>query len=237
MRTPNSSRSTDLLVSEWDSDTEDESGDEAEAEAEAAAESDEAEDDPRGPRWTWTPSAPKAVREAAELSLSDEWGKEVIFGDLLPKPNSRVRGGLPPVRRLVTFFIGHWWCGLCHDYALMSLARLSKAVLEREGVRVVIISSGSWKAISKFRRRFNIPFPAYVDRSTQLYAALGMRTAFPNPFMEGGPNRPKYHRHGLARQMVTGMAVSEPHRGDADVADRNENDINEVARQLYAARR
>jgi hypothetical protein len=81
--------------------------------------------------------------------------------------------------------------------------------LIREGVRVVIVSSGSWKVIAKYRAMFHIPFPVYVDSGTRLYRSLGMRKSLPNPFAEAKlKHSPSYHRHVFARQMVTGMMVS-----------------------------
>lgn len=119
----------------------------------------------------------------------------------LPKP--------PKYTRTVVFFVGHWWCGLCHDYVLMSLAKLSPAALLRAGVKVCVISSGTWKAITKYKEMFNIPatFNVYVDRGTRLYKALGMRSRMPNPFPEMKLKfRPSYHRHAFLRQMANGMS-------------------------------
>lgn len=199
---PHCSRSTEDLVSEWE-DTDDEEAQPAESED---------DDDPRGPRWTWEMPSRKMVHAAAERCIIDEYGNSIPFGSLLPdaqRDSTQEKPGQPPFRRLVVFFVGHWWCGLCHDYALMSVSKLSQAQLIREGVRVALISSGTWKAITKYRTTFGIHFPVYVDRGTRLYQSLGMRSSFPNPFAEAMiKNRPKYHRHAFARQMATGMAVS-----------------------------
>lgn len=181
-------------------------------ERERPAATDEDDNDPRGPRWTWELPTRKQVRKAADLNLYDEWGNAIPFKDLLPptppRNSNKEATNQPPFRRLVVFFIGHWWCGLCHDYALMSVARLSQAALIREGVRVALVSSGTWKAIAKYRATLEIPFPVYVDRGTRLFASLGMATSFPNPFAEAMiKERPKYHRHAFARQMATGLAV------------------------------
>lgn len=115
----------------------------------------------------------------------------------------------PKYTKTVVFFVGHWWCGLCHDYVLMSLAKLSPAALLRAGVKVCVISSGTWKAITKYKEMFNIPatFNVYVDRGTRLYKALGMRSRLPNPFPEMKLKfRPSYHRHAFLRQMANGMS-------------------------------
>ena len=91
----------------------------------------------------------------------------------------------------------------------MSLAKLSPAALLRAGVKVCVISSGTWKAITKYKEMFNIPatFNVYVDRGTRLYKALGMRSRMPNPFPEMKLKfRPSYHRHAFLRQMANGMS-------------------------------
>lgn len=161
--------------------------------------------------WTSTIPTPENVRDAAGCHVVDQWGKAVRFGDMLPGGpawrSATIAG--QPVTKLLTLFVGHWWCGLCHDYALWSVSKLSPAALVREGVRVVIISSGSWKVIAKYRELFDVKFPVFVDNGTRLYKALGLRTATPNPFSEAKiKDRPKYHKHAFMRQMVTGMAVS-----------------------------
>lgn len=163
------------------------------------------------PAWTYELPNPENVRDAAGCHIIDEWGKAVRFGDMLPGGPAWRSASIAgqPVTKLLALFVGHWWCGLCHDYALVSVAKLSPAALVREGVRVVIISSGSWKVIAKYRQLFDIKFPVFVDNGTRLYRALGLRTSLPNPFAEAMiKDRPKYHRHAFARQMVTGMAVS-----------------------------
>lgn len=196
----------------------------------------------RDPSWTWQKPSRKMVQKAAECSLSDEFGNELKFGDLLPGSDADVDDAAsqllspvdtnetaparslksarsqtrvnelpkpPKYTKTVVFFVGHWWCGLCHDYVLMSLAKLSPAALLRAGVKVCVISSGTWKAITKYKEMFNIPatFNVYVDRGTRLYKALGMRTRMPNPFPELKVKfRPGYHRHAFLRQMATGMS-------------------------------
>ncbi|GMK59822.1 hypothetical protein CspeluHIS016_0900390 [Cutaneotrichosporon spelunceum] len=161
------------------------------------------------PAWTTAIPTREQVRDAAGCHLIDEWGNTVRFGDMLPGGpawrSATVAG--KPVKKVLALFVGHWWCGLCHDYALVSVAKLSPAALIREGVRVVIVSSGSWKVITKYRQMFNVKFPVFVDNGTRLYRALDLPKIAPNPFAEAAvADRPAYHRHGFARQMVTGMA-------------------------------
>jgi hypothetical protein len=176
----------------------------------------EAEADPDAPpAWTTEIPSTSQVRDAAGCHLIDEWGNTVRFGDMLPGGPAWRSATLAgkPVKKVLALFVGHWWCGLCHDYAIVSVAKLSPAALIREGVRVVIISSGSWKVISKYRQTFDVKFPVFVDNGTRLYRALGLPKSTPNPFAEAMvKNRPAYHQHAFARQMATGMAVSAPHR-------------------------
>ncbi|BEJ18239.1 hypothetical protein CspHIS471_0705160 [Cutaneotrichosporon sp. HIS471] len=161
------------------------------------------------PAWTTAIPTRDEIRDAAGCHLIDEWGNTVRFGDMLPGGpawrSATVAG--KPVNKVLTLFVGHWWCGLCHDYALVSVAKLSPAALIREGVRVVIISSGSWKVISKYRQLFDVKFPVFVDNGTRLYRALGLARTRLNPFSEAMiKNRPSYHRHTVVRQMAAGMA-------------------------------
>lgn len=180
------------------------------------------------PAWTYELPDVEAVRDAAGCHVIDEWGKMVRFGDMMPGGPAWRSATLcgKPVTKLVVLFVGHWWCGLCHEYALNSVSKLSPAALIREGVRVVIISSGSWKPIAKYRRLFNVKFPVFVDNGTRLYKALGMRTATPNPFTEAMvKNRPKYHKHAFAREMTTGMVVSLLHHSMSSTADSAERHL------------
>jgi hypothetical protein len=168
-------------------------------------------DDHTSPSGTYAIPTRGVVRRAAQCKIVDEWGEAISFGELLPGSPSWLcaSNSEKPPSRLVVFFVGHWWCGLCHDYALGSIAKLSPASLIRDGVRVVIVSSGSWKVIAKYRAMFHIPFPVYVDRGTRLYSSLGMGKSMPNPFAEARlKHRPSYHQHAFTRQMVTGMVVS-----------------------------
>ena len=86
--------------------------------------------------------------------------------------------------RTVVFFIRHFWCGQCQDYTFASLSLLDPAAVAAAGIRVVIISNGSWKIIKSYRKLFNCPFPIYVDGPRRLYSLLGWALrAF---FLDGG---------------------------------------------------
>lgn len=124
--------------------------------------------------------------EAGTLFLRDEAGELVSFGELFPHPHSPApvalpgdipKGAeneqLPPITRTVVFFIRHFWCGQCQDYTLASLATLDPVAVRRAGVRVVVVSNGSWKIIKAYRRVLKCPFPIYVDGPRKLYHLLG----------------------------------------------------------------
>jgi hypothetical protein len=158
--------------------------------------------------WVWEVPSEDVVAGAAQCSLYDQWGNKVDFNSLLPTeyPDKEGSSGFT---RLVVFFIGHWWCGLCHDYMLRSIQHLDPEALERAGIRVAIISSGSWKVIASYRERFKVPFPAFVDRGTRLYRTLGMQSAVPNIIGEvKRKERPGYHSRSFAQQATSGLIVS-----------------------------
>lgn len=83
----------------------------------------------------------------------------------------------------------------------------SPAALGRAGVRLVIISNGSYKMIKAYRRIFRSPFALYVDPTLQVYRAMGMTLRT----LDGGPESEKgqYVKHGTVRgiAMVVGNAV------------------------------
>lgn len=113
--------------------------------------------------------------EAGTLFVRDENGDLVCFGDMFPKMPAPAEAGqsIPPVPKTALFFIRHFWCGQCQDYMFASLSQLDPEALERAGVRVVIISNGSWKIIKSYRKLFNCPFPIYVDGPRKLYQLMG----------------------------------------------------------------
>lgn len=126
------------------------------------------------------------VLEAATLFLRDENGQLVCFGDFFPHPDSpnpvnvsgdaippEEKASFPPVLKTVVFFIRNFWCGQCQDYTFASLSLLDPVAIRRAGVRVVVISNGSWKIIKAYRRVLHCPFPIYVDGPRKLYHLLG----------------------------------------------------------------
>lgn len=128
----------------------------------------------------------EAIYEAGTLFLRDENGDLVCFGDLFPHPHSPApiappgdvppgleEEDLPPITKTVVFFIRHFWCGQCQDYTFASLSLLDPIAIRRAGVRVVVISNGSWKIIKAYKRVLKCPFPIYVDGPRKLYRVLG----------------------------------------------------------------
>ena len=126
------------------------------------------------------------ILEAGTLFLKDENGSLVCFGDLFPHPHSpppialpgdtppgSENEELPPITKTVVFFIRHFWCGQCQDYTFASLSLLDPLTIRRAGIRVVVISNGSWKIIKAYRRILKCPFPIYVDGPRNLYHLLG----------------------------------------------------------------
>lgn len=113
--------------------------------------------------------------EAGTLFVRDEDGELVCFGDMFPKMPEAVEEGkpIPAIPKTVVFFIRHFWCGQCQDFMFASLSQLDPEALEKAGVRVVVISNGSWKIIKSYRKLFKCPFPIYVDGPRKLYQLMG----------------------------------------------------------------
>ena len=95
-------------------------------------------------------------------------------------------------------------CSLCQDY-VDSIAKVKPAVLEKYGMKLVIISCGSWKMIQAYKRLIgeDCPYPIYSDRSKHVYTALGMtlRTFNPGPAADKGA----YIKHSMTGNIVQGF--------------------------------
>lgn len=125
--------------------------------------------------------------EACGLELLDEDGKSVRFGEfypdwpeLLPTPLGTTTASdvaqSPSERQLpktVVFFIRALACGQCQDYMAASVGRLNPDAIAAHGVRVIIISNGSWRGIKRYRQIMKCPFPMYVDPTLDVYRLLG----------------------------------------------------------------
>jgi len=119
--------------------------------------------------------------EAGTLFLRDENGDLVSFGDMFPKtPLSKAEDEpMPPMPRTVIFFIRHFWCGQCQDFMFASLSQLDPVAIEKAGIKVIVISNGSWKIIKSYKELFKCPFPIYVDGPRKLYSLLGYEKSSP----------------------------------------------------------
>jgi len=113
--------------------------------------------------------------EAGTLFLRDENGDLVCFGDMFPKTPTSIETDhpAPPMPRTVVFFIRHFWCGQCQDFMFASLSQLDPVAVEKAGIKVIVISNGSWKIIKSYKKLFKCPFPIYVDGPRKLYSLLG----------------------------------------------------------------
>lgn len=128
----------------------------------------------------YRPPSQEQLRQAATFELLNENGKTVWFRELYPdEPNVTPP---PPGRytdeeelepKTVVFFIRALGCGQCQDYMLASIARLDPEEIAAANVRVVIITNGSWKGISRYRELMGSRFPIYVDPELKLYKLLG----------------------------------------------------------------
>lgn len=81
---------------------------------------------------------PKDLYEASLLSVRDEYGNRIRFGSLFEG------------QRTIVCFIRHFWCSLCQDY-VDSIARVKPAILEKYGMKLIVISNGSWKMIKGYK--------------------------------------------------------------------------------------
>ena len=132
--------------------------------------------------------------EAATCFVKDENGDLICFGDFFPvssetsgtpttggadatpganETESQNSDGRVKHVKTIVFFIRHFWCGQCQDYTLASLALLDPVAIAKAGIRIVVISNGSWKIIKSYRRILSCPFPIYVDGPRKLYRLMG----------------------------------------------------------------
>ncbi|WVQ94085.1 hypothetical protein IAU59_001163 [Kwoniella sp. CBS 9459] len=140
-----------------------------------------------------------------------EMEKSASFDSARPPPSSASqrtsasqRSAAFPVLKTVVFFIRHFWCGQCQDYTFASLSCLDPVALKKAGIRVVIISNGSWKIIKSYRKLFNCPFPIYVDGPRRLYQLMGM-TKMTNDFGPMFKGRAAYHQRPVPTQLLHGL--------------------------------
>lgn len=171
------------------------------------------------------PPSKRRLWEAGTCFVRDEDGNQVCFGDLFPRwPDATATATTPPGAaagdahekmetaltalsrpppKTVVFFIRTFWCGQCQDYTFASLGLLDREAIEKQNIRVVVISNGSWKIIKAYRKLFNCPFPIYVDASLKLYHLLGMKSS--RDFGHWYKGRAAYHQRSVPSQIVTGI--------------------------------
>jgi hypothetical protein len=128
--------------------------------------------------------------EAGTLFLRDENGDLVSFGEMFPKTplSTGEDEPTPPMPRTVIFFIRHFWCGQCQDFMFASLSQLDPVAIEKAGIKVIVISNGSWKIIKSYKKLFKCPFPIYVDGPRKLYSLLGYVIPIPPRVNEAYPS-------------------------------------------------
>ncbi|KAG9102900.1 hypothetical protein FRC07_010129 [Ceratobasidium sp. 392] len=148
----------------------------------------------------------KKQKKASEMSVYDERGQPIRFGDIFEGQKTAV------------CFIRHFWCPLCQDY-MSSIVHLTEpAFVAKAGVKLVIIGNGSPSMIKAYRSDiFHCPYEMYTDPSRQLYNVLGMnlRTT------DGGGEEEKgsYVKHGTftGTMMVLKNALKMPLANAGDI--------------------
>lgn len=116
------------------------------------------------------------LREAAKMTIVDEYGQSLPFEALIPHQPDWQRTASTPPPRTVIFFSGSFWCGPCQEYILHSVSHLNPDVCASANVNVVLISCGSWRLSKRFREVTNCPFTVYVDSNRSLYKLFGYVT-------------------------------------------------------------
>jgi hypothetical protein len=107
-----------------------------------------------------------------------------------------------------------------------SIAKVRPAVLEKYGLRLIVVSNGSWKMIKPYKSepftpisyqnadvcRFaellgdRCPYPIYTDRPKNVYNALGMTLRTFNAGKEKDGTVGKYIKHSLGGSIWAGVA-------------------------------
>lgn len=133
----------------------------------------------------------ETLKEAGELMIKDEYGKETPFKSLYEG-----KGG----QRLI-IFIRHFFCGSCEDYIKTLSEELPPAFLHASTppTHLTIIGCGDIAPIPSYRTRTmhsltsaDTHFPMFCDPSRKLYAKLGMMSN-----MSTGNEAPKYIKKGM----------------------------------------
>ncbi|KAF9648677.1 hypothetical protein BDM02DRAFT_3078302, partial [Thelephora ganbajun] len=99
---------------------------------------------------------------AAGLTIIGENGEEVLFGALFRD------------RKVIVIFIRHFLCLFCEDYVRSISNSVTLEILEKRGVDLVLIGSGSAGMARIYKKMARFHFTVYTDPTLQLHEALGL---------------------------------------------------------------
>ncbi|CAE6443463.1 unnamed protein product [Rhizoctonia solani] len=146
------------------------------------------------------------LRLASDMNVYDENSRPVRFGDIFKDQKTAI------------CFIRHFWCPLCQDY-MSSIVHLTEpSLLQKAGVKLVIIGNGSPSMIKSYKNDvFHCPYEMYTDPDRKVYNALGM-TLRTN---DGGSEHEKgsYVKHGTftGTMLVLKRALKMPLASSGDI--------------------
>ncbi|KAI5475058.1 hypothetical protein MNV49_002050 [Pseudohyphozyma bogoriensis] len=109
-----------------------------------------------------TPPTAAQLSAASKLVVKDEDSNDVVLGDLFRD------------QKTIAIWIRHFYCGLCQDYITYLNSKVTPAMLEEAGVKLVIIGCGNPSLIKPYRELLQTPFAIYADPSKKTYVELGM---------------------------------------------------------------
>lgn len=106
---------------------------------------------------------------------------------------------------------------MCQSY-VDAIAKVKPAVLDKYGLRLIIVSNGSWKMIKGYKKLLGdrCPYPIYTDRGKHVYTAMGMtlRTFNAGKDSEKGDYIPAGMMAMTMRGIVQGLALPMKPPGD-----------------------
>ncbi|CAE6478702.1 unnamed protein product [Rhizoctonia solani] len=143
---------------------------------------------------------------ASNMYVYDETSRPIRFGDIFKDQKTAI------------CFIRHFWCPLCQDY-MSSIVHLTEpSLVQKAGVKLVIIGNGSPSMIKSYKTDiFHCPYEMYTDPERKVYNALGM-TLRTN---DGGSEEDKgsYVKHGTftGTMMVMKRALKMPLANAGDI--------------------
>ncbi|TDL16467.1 hypothetical protein BD410DRAFT_698765, partial [Rickenella mellea] len=123
------------------------------------------------------------LRKAASLPVLSHDGKCHRFGDLWEGS------------RTIVIFIRHFRCPACQDYVRSIVTDADVDILDKAGIKIVLIGMGSPSLIRPYAKLLRSRIPLYTDPTLAIHRALGMtlRTT------DAGPEhaRGDYIAHGV----------------------------------------